>query len=187
MLPLDPFTLITGLASLFGFAIQIFDLFPRLGRARQVVFLILIGVFIGSTIRAIEPASIRFNVQVTGFTAFIGLFILVVVGFLIAGASTTDPKRRGELFGIAGVGFLGLMFTAFLGSLMFGAIDSPAIANQKLTIHELSVLSDEALRQKDYERAVMHLKSVETRLHSDEARKKLIGEKIRAIELEAVK
>lgn len=187
MLPLDPFTLITGLASLFGFVIQIFDLFPRFGKARQVVFLLLVGIFLGSSIRAIEPASIRLNLQVTGFTAFMALFVFVVVGFLVAGAMAADMRRRSEFFGVAGLGFLGLMFVGFLGSLIFGVVDSPVKESQKITIHELNVLSEEALRQKDYERAVMHLKTIQSRVQSDVARKKILEEKIQAIELQAIK
>lgn len=184
---IDTFTLITGLASLFGFAIQIFDLFPRYGKARQRIFLLLVGIFVGSLLRAIEPASIHLNLEVTGFTTFVTLFALVIVGFLIAAATSNDIRKRGEFFAVAGLGFVGFMFTVFLGSMMFGGIESPAFEKEKLTVHELSVLSEEAVKSKDYERAVMHLKTIESRLQTDQARRNLVEERIRSIELLEVK
>ncbi|CAG9295951.1 hypothetical protein EV690_2880 [Celerinatantimonas diazotrophica] len=42
------FTYITGVASLLGFIVQVFDLFPKYGVARRSVFLVVSGVFLGS-------------------------------------------------------------------------------------------------------------------------------------------
>lgn len=101
---MDAFTITTGLASLFSFIIQIFDFFPRLGKARLIIATFLVGVFVGSLLRAIAPASIRLNVAMTGLTVLVGIFLLVLVGLLVTAVTTTDAQRRTELFVVTGLG-----------------------------------------------------------------------------------
>jgi len=184
---MDTFTIITGLASLFGFAIQVFDLFPKFGRARQIVFLLLVGVFIGSLLRAIAPSSIKLNFQITGFIIVLALFAAVIIGFLIAAAFTSEINKRGEFYTVAGIGFGVFIVVLFLGSLVSGAIDSPTIEKQKVTISELNILAERAIQNKDYERAVMHLRTIESRVSNDDVRLKLVKEKIKQIELQELK
>ena len=137
-------------------------------------------------LRAIEPASIRFNFEVTGFTAFIAAFIVIIAGLLVAAAATTDARKRGELFGAAGLGFMGFIFTAFMGSLMTGAATSPAAERARLTITELKLLSDESAKLRDFERAVEHLKAIEARLSSNDPRRVVIKEQVQALQSKAV-
>jgi hypothetical protein len=184
---LDAFTIITGLASLFGFAIQVFDLFPRFGRARQIVFLLLVGIFIGSLLRAIDPASVRVAVSITGFTVVVGLFVAVIIGFLMAGAFTADVRKRGEFYGIAGIGFFVFMFVLMFGGAISFGVESPAVEKQRITIGELNVLVERAVQNKDFERALMHLRTIERRLGDDEARLNLIRDRIRQIQLQELK
>jgi hypothetical protein len=184
---MDKFTLITGLASLFGFAIQAFDLFPKFGRARQTIFLLLVGVFIGSLLRAIDPSSLKLNLQVTGFTIVIALFATVIIGFLMAAAFSIDVNRRNEFYGVAGIGFIVFMFLLFFGTLITGKVVSPAMEKERVTINELNILAERCLQNKDFERALMHLHTIESRVSGDEVRLKLVQEKIRQIELQELK
>ena len=183
---MDTFTLVTGLASLFGFVIQAFDIFPKLGRARQTVVLLLVGIFVGSLLRAIDPASIRLNLQITRFTVVITLFAVGVTCFLIAAAFTSDAAKRGEFYVIAGIGFF-----VFILFYIFGSIEpaglNPIDEKQRITIIELQTLADRALQNKDFERALIHLRTIEGRVHGDEVRMKLIQKRIRQIELQELK
>lgn len=179
---MDAFTLITGLASLFGFAIQVFDLFPKFGRARQTVFLLLVGIFVGSLLRAIDPSSVRFDIRVTGFTIVIVSFALVIVGFLMAAAFSRDIQRRGEFYGVAGIGFLVFIFVLLFGGLMSGAMETPVMEKERITITELNALAEHALQNKNYERALIHLRTIHARVRGDD-RANTILEKIRQVEL----
>lgn len=184
---MDTFTLVTGLASLFGFAIQAFDLFPKFGRARQTVFVLLVGIFIGSLLRAIDPSSVRLNLHITGFTIVIALFAVVIIGFLMTAAFTQDFKKRNEFYGVAGIGFLAFIFVLMFGGIFSGAVESPAVEKRRVTITELNALADRALQNKDFERARMHLRTIEERVRGDDERSKVVKEKIRQIELQELK
>jgi hypothetical protein len=184
---MDTFTIITGLASLFGFVIQAFDLFPKFGRARQVVFLLLVGVFIGSLLRAIDPSSVKLNLQFTGFNILIVFFVIAVIGFLIVAASSSDINKRNEFYTVAGIGFGAFIVVLLFGSLFTGMISSTEMEKQKVTISELNTLAERALQNRDFERAIMHLRTIESRVSRDDSRLKLVKEKIRQIELQELK
>jgi len=190
---MDTFTLVTGLASLFGFAIQAFDLFPQLGRARQTVFLILVGVFLGSLLRAIDPSSVKLNLQVSGFTILVAIFLTIVIGFLIAAAFSKDTIRRGEFYNIATVGsFIFFVFLVIGGIVTYGGIktsseETISLEKEKITTSELSTLVEQALQHKDFERAIMHLRTIKSRLDQNDERVKSIQEKIKQIQLEEIK
>jgi hypothetical protein len=184
---MDTFTIVTGLASLFGFVVQAFDLFPKFGRARQVIFLLLVGVFIGSILRLIEPSSVKLSIKFTGFTIVITLFAVVIIGFLMAAAFSTDINKRGEFYAVASIGFIVFIFILIFGGMFSFLPESPVIEKQKVTISELNTLTERALQNRDFERAIMHLRTIESRLSGDDVRLKLIKEKIRQIELQELK
>jgi hypothetical protein len=147
----------------------------------------LLGVFIGSALRAIEPSSIRLNIEITGFTLYVGAFVLILIGLLVAAAFTNEPEKRVEFYGAAVFGFLGFMFTVLLGSVMFGDVSNPASQKAQLTISELNKLSDEAAKTKDFERAIDHLKTIKARLPAGDERLSVIEQKIQGLQLETVK
>jgi energy-coupling factor transporter transmembrane protein EcfT len=186
----DTFTIVTGLASLFGFAIQVFDLFPKLGNIRQRVFLFLLGIFVGSLLRAIAPGSISFNVEINGFTLLVGLLATVIGSCVVAAGLTSDRLKRSELFAVSGFGTLIFVAVLFFGLMTYSPSAEEArvaVEKQRLTVRELSSLADQAIQAKDYERAVMHLNALQLRLQTDDLRKKLIGDRIHTLELEAIK
>lgn len=186
MPPIDTFTLITGLASLFGFIIQIFDFFPRFGKVRQIVFIFLFGVFSGSLLRAIEPSGIRLNFEFTGFGLLLFIFTLVLIALLITAAFTDDIRKRTELFTASGIGFFAFLIFAFFGAIMSGVLDNPNIEKERLTAHELNLLSNDAESLKDNERAIMYLTKIKSRLKDIDACK-AVDERIKQLEINAVK
>ncbi len=183
---MDSFTLITGLASLFGFLIQIFDLFPRLGQAREKLFLVLVGIFIGSLFKAIDPTAIRISFQITGFTLLVAVFVLVITGFLITAAFTADNKKREEFYNVAFSGFMACIFVLFFGGMLTGAIDSHS-EKQLLSISELNTLVERSVQSKDYDRALIHLKTIKDKMPPYDNRTTLVDDRIREIEIMELK
>lgn len=177
---MDTFTLVTGITGILSFVLQVFDLFPKLGKARSVVGLLLVGVCIGSLIRAVEPAGIKINIEVTRSTVVLAVIGAVVIAFLIAAAMTRDARRREELFGVTGSGTL-------LFILIFGVSGMASVASagvERLTVQELRLLVDNASAAKDVELAVRHLRALQTRFQDETARSQ-IEERIHALEREA--
>jgi hypothetical protein len=178
---LDTFTLVTGLASLFAFVIQIFDLFPKFSKGRDFLVVFLPGVFIGSLMRAFDASSVKLKVELNGMVVVVTVAICLVVGFLVWGARTTDPGRRSELFAVGGIAAIPTLFIL----LAWGISNAPAAEFGSLSVHELSVLADEASRLKDYERAVSRLQDLKGRL-LDESQRKAVDDRIRKAQAEAL-
>jgi hypothetical protein len=171
------FTIATGLASLFGFILQIFDLFPQLGAFRGSAAMFFLGVCAGSLVRAIAPASIRLNVEMTGFTVLVAVFILAIFGLLVTATLTTDATRRGEMFVAAAFGLAALLVLLMGGFMMMS--DRPAQGG--LTVRELRMLADDAVEAKDVERAVRHLRAIQSKLQDEQACRK-VEEEIQRLE-----
>jgi hypothetical protein len=96
-------------------------------------------------------------------------------------------RKRGEFYGIAGIGFFVFMFVLMFGGAISFGVESPAVEKQRITIGELNVLVERAVQNKDFERALMHLRTIERRLGDDEARLNLIRDRIRQIQLQELK
>lgn len=178
---LDTFTLVTGLASLFAFVIQIFDLFPSFSKGRDFLVVFLPGVFIGSLMRAFDASSVRLNVELNGMVIVVTVALCLVVGFLVWGARTADPRRRSELFAVGGIAAIPTLFIL----MVWGMSNAPAAALSALSIHELSVLADEASRLKDYDRAVSRLQDLKNRVQG-ETQKKAVDERIHKAQADAL-
>ena len=172
------FAYITGIASLLGFILQIFDVFPKHAEFRKSAFLFIFGVFIGSFIKALDASQIKVDFSLSGYSVLVGVFILVIVGFLIAAAYMSDSSRRKELFGVSGIGFFVLMIILFAGTLMNRSCTSPEIEKSRLTINELILLVDSAEQRKDFDRAIMHLETIKNQLEANDQRNKSIDERI---------
>lgn len=151
----DVLTWLTGIATLVGFAVQVFDLFPRFAKQRNAVVLLLIGVFVGSTLRAFDSAKLVFDLTVSGGVVLVGVFVVVILGAVIAAAATTDRIRRSELYAVAG--FAAAPFVMFvLPAVGMSSIDAPTVQERErasLTIGELNGLSERALLAGDFDRA----------------------------------
>jgi len=131
----------------------------------------------------------RFSTQLTLYTSnstskFLALrfwcrfFFLAIVGFLTAGAIMPDSHRRQELFAIAGVGFFVFVLVLLFGYPITGNVSSPAIEKSRLTISELLELADSAENKGNFDRALMHLETVKSRLQSGDSRLEKIEERI---------
>ena len=91
---METFTIVTGIASLIGFGIQMFDIFPQLGKHRKELALVFLGIFIGSLIRAIEPASIRLKLEISWTVVLIGLFVATFFAIIWMAAISDRQDRQ---------------------------------------------------------------------------------------------
>jgi hypothetical protein len=172
---MDYFTLITGLISVLSFGLQVFGLLPQLGRAREIIFLVFLGIFLGSLLRTVEGV-VKVDLEIDFYTVIVALFVFVILGFLIGAALTHDAVKRGEFYGVASVAFLVFIFVLVAGGIS-SIGDSAGVERRDLTISELQLLSDHAVKKGDLDRAIMHLRTIEIRLLHDE-RAKIIRQRI---------
>lgn len=179
---LNYFTYITGIASLLGFILQVFDVFPKHAQFRKSLFLVVLGIFIGSILNAIDASKIEFTFKVSGYVLLLSVFIVVIVGFLIAGAMTDDTERRGEMFGVAGAGFAAFFLVLFFGFL-FTLLPERSHYSENdisiLTTNELISLSDYSKSKGDIEREIFHLETIKNRFDKNDERYIKIEERIK--------
>ncbi len=184
---MDAFTLLTGLLCLLAFALQALDLLPKYRQPRQAISLLLLGVFIGGLLRSFEPGDIRLNLQITGFAVVLGLFATVITVFLLAATFTADASKRGEFYGIAGIGFFVALFVLAAGGIAWTTGESSLAEAQKVTTAELGALAERAVQNRDFDRALIHLRTMEARVQRDSEQAKLLNERIRQLEMHQVK
>jgi hypothetical protein len=178
---MDTFAWVTGIASLISFGIQIFDLFPKYKEARHGVLFFSAGLFLGSLLNAVEPSSIKIQVHLTGFVLLISALTTILGGLVLVAAFTSDSDKRATLLVVSGLGLIPYVFILFIGSLITGAVDNPRNATQKITATELFYLSEKAIEHKDYERAITHLETAQSRMPSYDERSESIDKKIQEI------
>lgn len=178
---LNYFTYITGVASLLGFILQIFDIFPKHAGVRKSLFLFIFGIFIGTTLNALDASKIEISFKLSGYVLLVSVLLAVVIGFLVVGSMMEDSDRRVELFTISGVGtfaFFVILFFGFLLTAFSSDGVSPNAEKARLTTNELIELADAAKEKGDYDRELMHLETLQNRFLSDDVRYKKIEERI---------
>ena len=141
---LNYFAYITGIASVLGLALQVFDIFPTHAGFRKSIFLLVLGIFLGTLLNTFDASHIIFDVKLSGFTLLMSVFAFAILGFLVAGALMRDRQRRAELFIIGCGGFIAFVFVLFVGSLWTSDISYPTVEKKRLTVSELIDLSDSA-------------------------------------------
>lgn len=180
---LDYFSYVTGLASLFGFIAQIMDWFPRHKELRKNIFLVLIGIFTGSLSSVFNTSSITFDFTVSGFSLLLISIGALIFILLVVAISSADSNKRGELYGVSGVAAFVFVMVLFFGSLVTIDNESTKMNNEKskLTVGELILISDEAIKKKDFDRALMHLETIKHHIRTDDPRYKKIESKINEV------
>ena len=166
---MDNLTLIGAIASIISLAIQVFNFFPRLGHLRGYFFAASVGFFVGSLIRAFEPATLSFNVEITFGVVILSTVFLLVIGFVLAGA--LSPHNRDDFWRVSL-----LLFLAFSFGCLF--VFSQQIKSEELTISELNHLSELAVERGDINRALIHLEVIQSRVQADEKRRDIILDRI---------
>ncbi|MGO2354987.1 MAG: hypothetical protein ACTH58_09640 [Marinomonas foliarum] len=171
---MDYFTYITGIATLIGFVLQIFDALPTYRSHRQKAFYLLLGLFLGSLVTAFDGSKIIFSFEITGLALLVSMIGTIIFWSLYVAMKS----HREEFFAVSGVGTFVLIVV-----LAFGTISPPSNERARLTISELSQLSEISLTQGNYERAIKHQEAVLSKLKKNDVRYTAVKEKIEKIKL----
>ena len=165
------FTIITGLATLIGFFLQIRGLFPEYRRYYIAATFFLFGLTVGVGTASVTGVSIQLPETISarsilGFALYAGTGLLIFVCFA-ATAVVADPARRSELskIGSAVSGFL-IFLLLFFTSWFFPS-DSP----NYLTYDEQIELVASAARKQSYDRALALIADGQKYLRKDDLRR----------------
>lgn len=182
-LSFDAFTYITGIASLLGLVLQFKDSFPDHRDTRKTIVVLIIGVFVGSTIASLKGVRVEFGGTITTTQIVMGIFISVLAIVAVAAAFTKDSQRRMEMFTFTGIGTLALfllMFGTGLGSLEESRAERE---KQQISLEELLTLSDLSASRVNFERALLLLEEAKKRLPARDERLKVLEQ--RAIDIKS--
>lgn len=183
------FIYITGLASLMGFVLQIFNVFQKYKASRNAISFILFGVFIGSIISKFEPNTIKFDIAVNGYIILLALFITVILTTLVIGFLTNKKTRKTELFTVSTVAFVFFLIILFAGSITTSEqheLDMKKMETGNPNIEELIHIANLNENNHNLDRAIIHLEMIKTRLKRDDPRYGVIEERIRKLKIEQV-
>ncbi|WP_143594087.1 hypothetical protein [Synechococcus sp. BO 8801] len=178
---MESFTIVTGIASLIGFGIQMFDVFPKLGKHRKEFALISLGIFLGSLIRAFEPSRISLGLAITWSTVVVGLFISAFFLLLLAAAMSDQRDRQAWYSEL--MRYLVIIFALLVGPRLLFSNQDTTKSLDSVSIRELRMLSESAEARKDYAKAAYYLGIIDERLPANDPRDKVIKNKIKDVQL----
>jgi hypothetical protein len=170
-LNLDAFTYITGVVGLLAFVLQVLDKFPEHRELRKNFFLIVLGIFVGSTVAALKSTKFDFGGAVPPFDILVGVVLAVLIFVSITAAFVKVDIRRRELFGFAGACTV-VLFLLFIGKGISTLDSGDEVERKRITFEELVELSDIATAHQSYERALLLLEEAKSRLPANDDRRK---------------
>lgn len=164
---MDAFTLVTGLASLLGFAMQIFDVFPTHAKGRQAIWMMLLGAFVGGLLATTNWRGMELALVWNGFALSMAALAALVVFFALAAAFTEDTRRRRGFYIVGGIAALAFTIASSVGALVGTVTDSKLLKQNVVNEQELVWLIDRAEERRDRERALHHIETLLDRLDAD--------------------
>ncbi|WP_423141500.1 hypothetical protein ACOYW6_11750 [Parablastomonas sp. CN1-191] len=175
----DNFTLITGIASLIGFAIQIFDVFPTFARFRRDALLLAVGLFIGSFVSGLSRSQVTIDLRslqsVTPMQMLIGAVALVTAFLLISARFQANSDHRQETYAVGFCG-AGLIVALLIG---YSIYNSDGYDQRKeLSLDEKLILVQHSRATGNYDRALDILQKAKNGLDSGDERIKSIDRQI---------
>ncbi|MEK8087573.1 hypothetical protein WNB94_14260 [Aquabacterium sp. A3] len=168
---MDAFTIITGLASLFGFAIQAFDVFPQHARGRQALWMLIMGGFIGGLLSTLDVRSVRLDFAFTGYTISMTALAAMIVFFAVMAAFTENHTRRRGFYIVGGLAALAFTITTSVAALVGTVTDSDLVRQDVVNEQELGWLIERAQQRGDTARQVHHMELLLKRLSDDDERR----------------
>jgi hypothetical protein len=156
------FTIVTGVASLLGFILQIKDIFPKYRRYYTAATFILFGVTIGFGLNTLTGTTIQLPASLSprnliGILLFGGAGVLIFFCFTAA-ALIGNPERRSELsrIGSAVSGFLIFLLMFFINT-FFPPTEPPK--SPVFTYDEHVECAINAAKLKNFDRSLVILDS----------------------------
>ncbi|NBD21762.1 hypothetical protein GTZ97_13920 [Aquabacterium fontiphilum] len=171
---MDTFTIVTGLASLFGFALQAFNVFPEHARGRQALWMLVMGGFVGGVLTALDFRSVQLDVKLTGYTISMTVLAALILFFAIMAAFTQNHTRRRGFYIVGGLAALAFTITTSVVSLVGTVTDSDLVRQDVVNEQELEWLLDRARERGDIARQVHHLDLLIKRLDAADERRPVL-------------
>lgn len=170
---------------MIGFGMQMFDIFPQLGKHRKELALVFLGIFIGSLARAIEPASIRLKLEMSWTVVLVGLFVVTFFAIIWGAAISDREDRQAKYSGL--LRYLVLIFAMLVGPRLLFATNDTGRSIDSLSINELRVLAKDADSRKDYGKAAYFLGIIDERLPPKDPRSSAVKQQIKELQLKEVR
>jgi hypothetical protein len=171
---MDAFTILTGLASLFGFAFQIFDVFPQHARGRQSLWMLIMGGFLGGLVATLDVHSVRLDFAFTGYTISMTALAALVVFFAVMAAFTESATRRRGFYIVGGLAALAFTIATSVAALVGTVQDSGLVRQDVVNEQELQWLVERAQQRGDTARQAHHIELLLQRLDRDDERREAL-------------
>lgn len=175
---MDTFTVVTGLASLFGFIMQALDVFPKHERGRQALWMLAIGAFLGGLLSTLDIRTVSLDFKLTGYTMSMTALGALVLFFAVMAAFTENHTRRRGLYIVGGLAALAFVITTSVAALVGTVTDSELVRQDVVNEQELQWLIERADQRNDLVRQAHHLSLLINRLDEDDERRPVFQAKL---------
>ena len=92
------FTYITGIATLLGVVLQFRDVFPEHRELRKAVVLVIIGVFVGTVLGALQRVNVTVAAPLTWFPVLVAALLLILFIIIVSALFAQEKERRKALY-----------------------------------------------------------------------------------------
>lgn len=171
------FTIVTGLASVVGFILQIKDIFPKYRRYYTAATFVLFGVTIGFGLNSLTGTTVHLPASLSprniiGILLFGGSGVLIFFCFTAA-AMLGNPERRSELsrIGSAVSGFLIFLLLFFINTFFPPTQEE---REQIFTYDEQVACAVTAVSHQNFDRALVILDNAVAGLGLGDSRREIV-------------
>jgi len=161
------FTYITGIATLIGVVLQFRDVFPAHRELRKTIVLVMIGVFVGTLLGALQRVNVTVAAPLTWFPVLVAALLLILFIILVGALFAQEKERRKELYIAFGWFLVAVLLVLGTGTL---ATRESSKETQLLSIDELLVLVDSNVSKGNYDAAIRWLEYIRDRVSRQDPR-----------------
>jgi hypothetical protein len=174
MSTLEYFAVITGIATLTGFAIQLFGLFPDWKRLRTEIVFLSLGLFIGSLASSLSSSTIQLSVPITPMQILIGGVAIVTAVLVLSARFQVKEPHRQETYAVSlgGVVVLLVLLSAY-GLANYGPEREPT-----MSLDEYLLVANAASSRGNYDRAIELLERAQRSMEQSDERKKRLADRL---------
>ena len=155
------FTYITGIATLLGFVLQFRDVFPEHRELRKKVVLVIMGVFVGTLLGALQRVNVTVAAPLTWFPVLVGALLLMLFIILLGALFAQEKERRKELYIAFGWLLVAVLIVLLVGWL---ATRESLKETKSLSTDELLILVDSNVSKGNYDAAIRWLECIRDRV-----------------------
>lgn len=179
------FTYIVGGITIVGVILQLFDLFKRIEKTRNVLTLIFLGMFLGSFLNAFNRSNIKLDITFNFLMILeITIFLITVISTIISYHSVDENKRE-IVISVAAISFIFFIFVLVFGNLALYSTPDEGVS--KINQKELLILSKYNMEKENFERSIMYLELLESRFPVNDVRRKKIEAQIDSLKILQIK